>query len=113
MSQCSFIEMQSSQVAELSQSCLDRIRRRRKEALHEMCEDERNGSLNRFFRWLFRQPLPTDEMIIDSMKNVRFGGVDLVDMLYGRQEDIALRLLKASRYAKVIQVSSDDLAMIG
>lgn len=106
-----YITMESSRVIEIAEKTLRVILEARAEELTRLLDEERRSKLNRFWWWLTQRSVPTDEELIERLK---LGGdslsdISMIDIMYGQQQDIAMRLLKAARLADEVIVSSDDL----
>jgi hypothetical protein len=63
--------------------------------------DERRGScLGRFFRFVYRRDLTDDELIGNDGDVTVFSSHDVINCLYGHQEDVCKDLLKIAKVAK-------------
>lgn len=114
MSSCSNIVMQSNEVADMAGACLKRIAAWRERERRAYCELERKAASTRFWAWLTRSPLPTDEEICDGWKtnDTVFCPAFFISMLGWESERIAQQLLAASKHATEVSVSIRDLEYV-
>lgn len=114
VSSCSNIVMQSNEVADIAGACLKRIADNREREAHAYCELERKATSTRFWAWITRSPLPTDEEIRAGWKNdpTVFCPAFFISMLGWESERIALQLLIASEHAKEVSISIRDLEYV-
>lgn len=107
---CSFIEMPSAKVAELAQKCLARIKAHREGEWAEQVARERKSYERSWVHRLFKTEIPSDEAILEGLRR-DFSSI-LIDRYAWGSEEVAERLLNASKFADVIHVSTKDLDMI-
>lgn len=111
----SFVTIPSAKVREMAQDCLDRIERRNQRVLNGAVEARYQKEQKYVASWwgrLWRAKLPTKEHIRESILSDHWTAMDLQMYAWGSR-DAAERLLKAAKYADTVQVSSEDLDMLG
>lgn len=107
----SYVTLKSSKVTEMARRTLETILESRAERLRSICEAYRQRSFNRFWWKLTRQAPPSDDDVVAHLKaNASpFSAINYVDIMHGFQQDVAMRLLRASQNADEVNVSLTDL----
>jgi len=108
----SFVEMDAAEVAELAWKCIKHIEECRAHDWEAAIAYRRRGYQKSWFRRLFRMEVPSDADIQKEIKSDRVASL-LTGCYAEGSLQTAEKLLRASRYAKTMTISTRDLESIG
>ena len=104
----SYVTLESEEVRRLAQATLDDINAARNRIKAEAVASMRRNPFRRLSAWLgFKQR--TDDELWEGLHPLAKMSYDLS---YGRQETVAIHLLRAASLAPAVNVSVDDLHLI-
>lgn len=112
---CSFVQMASEDVKQLAEDCIRRIEARNTRVLNALVAEEREKLEKSWWRKLWRQEVPSDDVLREQLLAEPRGFFCLQTELsmYGwRSRQIAENLMKAASRAATVNVSAEDLDYI-
>jgi hypothetical protein len=106
----SFVLIRSDIIKAKCENALASIKAAREKYRQEAMDKARAEMMNGFWFKLFKKPVPTDEQVESYLcDGVMFSELFRIQIMYYKQEDVANRLLSASKYADEMYVSTEDL----
>ena len=112
MSENSFIEISCEEARRLAFNVIQRIDTSRSEFIDQFIEKEMNRLNNNFFHKLFRRKPVTREEVLSLEREDIWSPINENWFTFGRQHDLALKVLAASRVGKTMFLSLDDYSSI-
>jgi hypothetical protein len=111
-SNMSFVEMDADEIARLAHECIKRIEEHRARDWENAIAIRRLDYQKSWFRRLFQIEVPSDADIRKKIESDRFASLLTGCYAWGSLQT-AEKLLRASRHAKKVSVSTRDLESIG
>jgi hypothetical protein len=114
----SFTEMSAEEVVRRAKNMIERIDKSRLAERKQALDVAREEARTSFFRRLFRRPMPTDEQLIQELREDFWNSYNASYISYGLQRDKAEQLLRLSQSAREdgslakIYVTADDLTAL-
>ena len=105
----SFVRMRSDVIKAKCEAMLIAIEAVRKKRVQETIEATRQRMMKGFWHRLFKRPVPTDEQVRQHLNDGFISELFWDENAYFKNEEIARKLLNASKYAEEIYVSTEDL----